>query len=992
MTEPAWITILFVKANPAGTGWVDTDIELRELKRKLGRGKYHDRFRVEPLPAARVEDLDEALRRHNPYILHFSGHGTRDGELIFQGADDAESQPLAAEDLAEKLRVHQKEADPPVCLVVLAGCDTAAIAKRLARHVDCAIGLDDSVKDRTVARFLTPSLYAALADGRSVANAVETACSELNAQECRIDAKNVRWYPRAGVDPARLVLTDLKPPIPALSDVWRGYLRRLFEERWACVSMNLFDPSLGRLDLADIYTRLPVDFEIAGRVDDKGRVRGWWCGRSGEKLERSTEAEWLRAAEAGHPARGRSKGRGDTTAGGERIALPHAWAELNVDEQGLRPLVEMAQAAWRTGGRQQSGDETFRWQADAEHAALVQPHFVLIGDPGSGKSTFLRHLALCWAGELRRRAGDERVPPAAPAEAELACLPGWTRTYLPIYCELRVLVSQVFPPLPANEEHVPALPGPAEFRGYLVAQLAAMGTTPAEALVEELFGELRGGRAAILLDGLDEVPQAADPRRRSQLRAFVAELVAEFGDAPIIVTARPYAYRQGEWALEGFGRAELAPLPQPRQAELVGRVLGRLLGARAAREAEALVSALERIPEDLRSNPLLLTLLAALWVRRPKGEADLPSTRGELYRRALTLLLEDWVRSKVQDFSVEKSLGLSADDLLLVLQLVACQAQEERKSGDDVAAITEKDIYSALRLIGKGRIADDLLDHLEQQAGMLLEAVEGGPVVLVATYEKQFRFLHLSFQEYLAACELLYRPGDPRPRGLPVLETRRFPEGLAGRVTGAPLLWANVLRLGVDELLSRERAADAWELLSLCCEPYRKGEAAAAVPVALAVAEETRLLAGEPERRIRAFREDLIAEATTALTDHAAFTAEQRDVAGRLLGGNPYPGHDTRPGVGLRPDGLPDIAWTLIPAVDPQTGQREFIYGDGERRSEPDFWIARYPVTYAQFESFVRAPDGFGNVRWWKGLAAGDDNRAAPGQQAFAYGTTRARG
>ena len=41
---------------------------------------------------------------------------------------------------------------------------------------------------------------------------------------------------------------------------------------------------------------------------------------------------------------------------------------------------------------------------------------------------------------------------------------------------------------------------------------------------------------------------------------------------------------------------------------------------------------------------------------------------------------------------------------------------------------------------------------------MLLEAVEGGPGLLVATYEKQFRFLHLSFQEYLTACELLYRP------------------------------------------------------------------------------------------------------------------------------------------------------------------------------------------------------------------------------------------
>ena len=101
--------------------------------------------------------------------------------------------------------------------------------------------------------------------------------------------------------------------------------------------------------------------------------------------------------------------------------------------------------------------------------------------------------------------------------------------------------------------------------------------------MEELFDLLRQGRAAILLDGLDEVGQAADPRRRAQMQAFVADLAEEFPGAPIIITARPYAYRQGEWALAGFGRTELAPLPPARQAELAGQLLGRLLSQDAAR-------------------------------------------------------------------------------------------------------------------------------------------------------------------------------------------------------------------------------------------------------------------------------------------------------------------------------------------------------------------------------------------------------------------------
>ncbi len=75
---------------------------------------------------------------------------------------------------------------------------------------------------------------------------------------------------------------------------------------------------------------------------------------------------------------------------------------------------------------------------------------------------------------------------------------------------------------------------------------------------------------------------------------------------------------------------------------------------------------------------------------------------------------------------------------------------------------------------------------------------------------------------------------------------------------------------------------------------------------------------------------------------------------------------DPRPGVGLRPDGIPDIDWVEIPAG-------EFIFG-GDRSANkslprqilrlPKFFISRYPVTSEQYLQFLS--DGYGNLEWWQ--------------------------
>jgi formylglycine-generating enzyme required for sulfatase activity len=83
--------------------------------------------------------------------------------------------------------------------------------------------------------------------------------------------------------------------------------------------------------------------------------------------------------------------------------------------------------------------------------------------------------------------------------------------------------------------------------------------------------------------------------------------------------------------------------------------------------------------------------------------------------------------------------------------------------------------------------------------------------------------------------------------------------------------------------------------------------------------------------------------------------ARRRDIGIRLskLG-------DPRPGVGVE-NGVPDIGWVFVSPGGSVDIERI-------RKKVAPFYIARYPVTYAQYEAFVKASDGFNNAAWWRDM------------------------
>ena len=67
--------ILFLAANPQGTGRLRLDQEVRDIEEGLRRSQKREQFVLTSQWAVRPRDVQRAMLDLNPQIVHFSGHG-----------------------------------------------------------------------------------------------------------------------------------------------------------------------------------------------------------------------------------------------------------------------------------------------------------------------------------------------------------------------------------------------------------------------------------------------------------------------------------------------------------------------------------------------------------------------------------------------------------------------------------------------------------------------------------------------------------------------------------------------------------------------------------------------------------------------------------------------------------------------------------------------------------------------------------------------------
>lgn len=587
------------------------------------------------------------------------------------------------------------------------------------------------------------------------------------------------------------------------------------------------------------------------------------------------------------------------------------------------------------------GDEQKRQSA----LAFVATHTyaALLGDPGSGKTTFTNFLALCLAGELLglsaanlERLGEE-----------------WTAgALLPLRVVLRHFAAQL-PTRGPQDEHL--------LWRFLIQRLGASLDGFAPLLRQHLLEE--GG--LLILDGLDEVPEAQ--RQRELVKAAISHFRRQFPRVRILLTSRTYAYQRQQWRLPDFTEAVLAPFSEEQIAAFVDRWYAHMAqlrrgmtAAEAQGRATLLKGAIERSVHlrELAPRPLLLTLMASLHAWRG---GSLPQAREQLYEESVELLLDLWERPKIvldaagqpvlQTESMAEWLRCPQAQVRIALEKLAYDVHRQQETATDTADIAEGALVVVLMHAAQDPDLkqERVIQYMRDRAGLLTNRGEG-----------IYSFPHRTFQEYLAAR---------------YLTENGFPNGLVKLVRTDPERWREVLLLAGAKV-ARGTPYAAWSLVTrLCpqaCDGDRVHKATESDWWAALLAGQLLVETGiytkldsaedltdlETLARVRGWLQALVGGGHLPPVDRAA--------AGRALG---WLG-DERPGVGVR-NGLPDIDWVTVAPGPFLMGskRKDTKWGDEKpqftcRLITRPYRISRYPVTVAQYRCFVEG-GGYAEPRFW---------------------------
>jgi len=168
--------VLFLAANPKDTNPLRLDEEIRSIDLALQQAEFRDKFDIKQHWAVRVTDLQGYLLRHQPDIVHFSGHGSAVSEILLED-NNGNSRPVSPRALSQLFSILKDN----IRCVILNACYSESQAQAIAKHIDCVIGMSNAIGDEAAISFAA-AFYQALGYGRSVQAAFDLGCVQIDLE------------------------------------------------------------------------------------------------------------------------------------------------------------------------------------------------------------------------------------------------------------------------------------------------------------------------------------------------------------------------------------------------------------------------------------------------------------------------------------------------------------------------------------------------------------------------------------------------------------------------------------------------------------------------------------------------------------------------------------------------------------------------------------------------------------------------------------------
>ena len=194
------IKILFLAANPSDTTRLRLDEESRAIDQAIRQAEFRDRFEIMQHWAIRVTDLQSLLLRHKPDIVHFSGHGSAEDEIILEDVS-SKSRSVSIRALSQLFSILKDN----IRCVVLNACYSEPQAQAIAEYIDCVVGMSTAIGDKAAISFAA-SFYQALGYGRGVKAAFELGCVQLDLE--KLGEQNTPKLLSLRSDPEKIVFVQ----------------------------------------------------------------------------------------------------------------------------------------------------------------------------------------------------------------------------------------------------------------------------------------------------------------------------------------------------------------------------------------------------------------------------------------------------------------------------------------------------------------------------------------------------------------------------------------------------------------------------------------------------------------------------------------------------------------------------------------------------------------------------------------------------------------